>query len=74
MKRHHFRRALRSFYARQPFQPFTVELLSGSRVVIRHPEVFTQTDETILFRNPEGVQHVFDYSTIAQFIDGVHPE
>jgi hypothetical protein len=35
-----FERSLRAFSRRVPFQPFTVELTSGVRIEVDHPEAF----------------------------------
>src|SRR5690348_213850 len=34
----HLRAVLRSYSRRRPFQPYHVELTSGSRILVEHPE------------------------------------
>ena len=48
MEAANFERALRTFARRTPFQPFIVELVSGTHLQIDHPEA-------LAFRGPVAV-------------------
>ena len=49
-----FERSLRSFARRTPFKPFVVELVSGARFQVDHPEA-------LVFRGPVAVYIDKDY-------------
>jgi hypothetical protein len=70
MTRDKFQLVLRSFNKRRPFQPFTLELVSGGRIAVIHPEALTQQRDLLVFRSTKGTHHVFDYATVVQFIEG----
>ena len=44
-----FDRTLRAFQRRTPFQPFTVELVSGTRIQVDHPEALVFRDGVAVF-------------------------
>ena len=54
-----FERSLRAFVRRTPFQPFVVELVSGTRLLIEHPEA-------LIFRGRVAV-HVDKDNEITHF-------
>ena len=64
--------ALRAFSKRQPFQPFTVELVSSSRIEVNHPEVLHRHGDTelLVYRSNSGTHSVFDCASVVRFIDG----
>jgi hypothetical protein len=62
-----FDRTLRAFQRRTPFQPFTVELVSGYRFQVDHPEaliyrsgvgIHVASDGTITLLDHEGVSRL----------------
>jgi hypothetical protein len=69
MKRRQFHHVLRILLRRKPFKPFAIELTSGTRIEVRHPEALSVGEEAILVKSAAGIQQVFDHSTVAQFID-----
>ena len=69
MKRRQFDHVLRIFMRRKPFKAFIIELTSGTRIEVRHPEAVSLGEEAVLVKNTDGIQQVFDYSTVAQFMD-----
>jgi hypothetical protein len=69
MKRRQFDHMLRVFMQRKPFKPFIIESTSGTRIEVRHPEAVSIGEEAILVKSTDGIQQVFDYSTVAQFMD-----
>jgi hypothetical protein len=63
----HFERTLRAFAHRTPFRPFTVELVSGTRIEIDHPEALVFRGGLAVFISPEGVPVLFDHEGVSQF-------
>ena len=73
MTLNHFRTALRSFAKQVPFRPFYVELISGSRIAVEHPEALT-IDKTrfgfvLIHRRPTGQYTVFEVAEVACLIE-----
>lgn len=64
--------ALRAFYKRRPFQPFTLELASGSRIEVNHPEVLRRHRDTdlLLYRSTSGLHSIFDCGSVVRLIGG----
>jgi hypothetical protein len=73
MTREQFQLTLRSFYKRRPFQPFTLELVSGGRVEVNHPEALTQQHALLVHRSAKGLYSVFPSASVTRFIDGTSP-
>jgi hypothetical protein len=69
MKRRQFDHVLRIFMRRKPFKPFIIELTSGTQIEVRHPEAVSIGEEAVLGKSTDGIQQVFDCSTVAQFMD-----
>jgi hypothetical protein len=69
MTRDNFERVWRAFLRKQPFQPFTLELVNGSRLDINHPEVLRQQGDLIVYRSTMGIQSVFECSGVLRFIE-----
>ena len=69
MNQETFDRALPSFARRSPFRPYVIELVSGERIVVRHPEAVAMHDEIAMFRNPRGEFHLFDCSCVCRLHD-----
>lgn len=74
MTREQFQLALRAFYKRKPFQPFQLELISGSRVGVSHPEALTIQHELLVHRNTQGTHSVFSYESVVRFVDGTQAD
>ncbi len=68
METESFDRALRTFCRRVPFQSFAVELLSGTRYRIEHPEALAFNGGTAVFIAPDGTPSIFDHRSISQLI------
>jgi hypothetical protein len=49
-----FERSLRAFRQRQPFKPFLVELASGIKLVVEHPEALAHRGRVAAYINPDG--------------------
>jgi hypothetical protein len=61
-----FERSLRAFVRRMPFQPFTVELTSGSRFQVLHPEALAFNAGLAVYIGPDGTPSLFDHDSVAQ--------
>lgn len=68
MTPNNFERALRAFQRRKPFQPFTVELVSGDRFQVDHPEALVFRDGVAVFVAQGGVPVLFDHEGVSQMI------
>jgi hypothetical protein len=68
MTSENFDRVLRAFQRRKPFQAFTVELVSGDRFQVDHPEALVYRAGTAIYVDPEGTPVIFDHEGVAQFI------
>lgn len=61
-----FERTLRAFQRRAPFRPFTVELVSGDRFQVDHPEALVLRDGVAVFVAAGGVPTLFDHESVSQ--------
>lgn len=66
MESESFDRALRAFARRTPFKPFVLELVSGSRFQVDHPEALVVVRGGLaVFVNADGELMVFDHEGVA---------
>lgn len=65
-----FKIALRTFAKRKPFRPYTVELLSGSRIEVDHPEALVLQGDVAVYISPKQVPSVFDSGSVSRFVRG----
>lgn len=63
-----FQNALRALRQRQPFRPFTVELVSGDRFEVDFPDALVFRDGVAVFIGPGGVPVLFDHESVSQLI------
>jgi hypothetical protein len=63
-----FEQSLRGFCERAPFQPFTVELASGARVTVDHPEALVFRAGLAVFISPQGKPTLFDHESVSRLI------
>jgi hypothetical protein len=64
-----FQRALRGFSQRAPFRPYLVELVSGDRFRVTHPEALSLRGSTALYLGPNRAYRVFDSEGVCQLFD-----
>ncbi len=64
-----FARSLRAFCKRTPFVPFWVELVSGERFIVSHPEALSLRGETAMFTDSSGQHKLFDATSVCQLFD-----
>ncbi len=63
-----FQNALRALRQRQPFVPFTVELVSGARFEVDFPDALVVRDGVAVFIGPGGVPVLFDHESVSRLI------
>lgn len=64
-----FLQSLHSFVRRRPFKPFAIELVSGDRFVIDHPEAVAHRGTVAVFIDPGGGYKLFDNTAVSQLSD-----
>jgi hypothetical protein len=64
-----FERALNGFTNRRRFLPFVVELVSGHRFRVTHPEAVSLRGELIVFFTPELRDSLFDGDSVCRLCD-----
>jgi hypothetical protein len=68
MKSKAFEQSLRALARRKPFQSFTVELVSGNRIRIDHPEALVFRGGIAVFVSAAGVPTLFDHESVSPLI------
>jgi hypothetical protein len=71
MTKKSFNTVLRAYQIRKPFRPFTVELVSGSSIAVRHPEGLVTQGGVAVYIDPDGELTIFEAEGVAQFHDGL---
>ncbi|MDQ6623125.1 MAG: hypothetical protein M3Y86_06525 [Verrucomicrobiota bacterium] len=66
-----FDRTLRQFIRRVPFKPFSVELNSGSRFSVHHPEALAFNHGVAVYIDVAGIPQIFDHTSVTQLIRSV---
>jgi hypothetical protein len=67
-----FDKALKTLARRSPFRPFVVELVSGDRFEVAHPEALVFRDGYAFYLNPEGDWSFFDYEGVSQIVGWIN--
>lgn len=67
----HFEKIVRAFQKRAPFRSFTVELASGSRITVDHPEALVLRGGVAVHISATGVPTLFDCDAVTQVSDHV---
>jgi hypothetical protein len=63
-----FDRSLRALVRGKPFRPFTVELVSGERIEVRHPEALVYRNGVAVYFSPDGDFDIFDHEGVSRLI------
>jgi hypothetical protein len=63
-----FEESLRAFARRTPFHPFTVELTSGTRFQVLHPEALAFSAGLAVYISPNGTPSIFDHESVSQLV------
>lgn len=65
-----FQTTIRAFQRRTPFRPYIVELVSGDRVQIDHPEALVIRGGVGVFISSTGAPAIFDHEGVSQILAG----
>jgi hypothetical protein len=68
MTTEYFQTTLRAFQKRTPFRPYQVELVSGDRVRVDHPQALVIRGGVAVFLAPDGAPVIFDREGVSQVI------
>jgi hypothetical protein len=68
MTSENFDNIITALQTRSPFQPFTVELVGGSRFEVDGPRALVARDGVAVFIAPGGVPIWFDHERVTQII------
>jgi hypothetical protein len=66
MTAEHFQTTIRAFQRRSPFKPYVVELVSGDRVHVDHPEALVIRSGVGVYVNAAGAPSIFDHEGVSQ--------
>jgi hypothetical protein len=66
MNAEHFQTTIRAFQRRTPFKPYVVELVSGDRIQVDHPEALVIRGAVAVFVSAAGAPSIFDYEGVSQ--------
>jgi hypothetical protein len=69
MSRDIFAKILDVFLGRRPFTPFTVELLSGAKLEVNHPEALMLYERHFVYRSTTHVRSVMEYAVVQRFYE-----
>ena len=61
-----FERSLRGFSRSVPFEPFLVELVSGSSFTVDHPEALVFRGGLAVYIAPDGAPTLFDHEGVSR--------
>ena len=74
MTAEHFQTTIRAFQRRTPFRAYVVELVSGDRVQVDHPEALVIRGGVAVFVIAMGAPVIFDHEGVSQiFADSAEP-
>ena len=68
MTRENFERSLAAFWRRKPFRPFVVELVSGDRIKVDHPEALVLRGGVSVYVSADGTPALFDHEGVSQLV------
>ena len=69
-----FERSLRAFVRRIPFQSFTVELTSGTRFQVLHPEALAFNGGLAAYIGTDGTPSLFDHGSVSRLAGNADPQ
>lgn len=64
----HFQTTIKAFQRRVPFNAYFVELVSGDRVRVDHPEALVIRGGVAVFVDAQGAPVIFDHEGVSQII------
>ena len=69
MTTEHFQTTIRAFQRRAPFKPYVVELVSGDRVKVDHPEALVLRAGVGVFVDAKGAPAILDHEGVSQIFE-----
>jgi hypothetical protein len=66
-------RATRAFLAQRPFRPFIVEFISGTSVLVQHPEAIHRHGDMFTCRGADSIKRVFTAGSVCQVTEAKPP-
>lgn len=63
-----FEETLTDLRTRTPFEPFSIELASGSRVNVEHPEALAFSRRRAVYIGKDGKLHIFDPDGVIEIV------
>jgi hypothetical protein len=66
-------KALRAMLKRRPFQSFSIEFVSGTTVLVSHPESVVRIGSFFLHRAPDAARRIFDGASVCQLLELLPP-
>jgi hypothetical protein len=64
----HFQTTIHAFQRRTPFRPYVVELVSGDRITVDHPEALVVRGGVGVFVSSAGAPSIFDHEGVSQVV------
>ena len=64
----HFQTTIGAFQRRAPFRPYVLELVSGDRITVDHPEALVIRGGVGVFVSATGAPSIFDHEGVSQVI------
>ena len=64
----HFLTTMRGFQRQVPFRPYVVELVSGDRVRVDHPEALVVRGGAAVYLSAEGAPSIFHHEGVSRVI------
>lgn len=71
MSADNFQQLLEALAKRNPFQPFTVEMVGGRRVEVDHPRALVSRDGVAVYLAPGGIPIWFDHESVTAIIGDI---
>jgi hypothetical protein len=62
-------RGVRALERRRPFRPYLIELVSGDRFLVSHPELIVPDGEMFAYCSPSGRWRLFEADSVCQLLD-----
>ena len=59
---------LRTLARAEPFRPFAIELVSGTRFEVHHPEALAWSGGVAVYIPPDGGPIIFDDESVSQIV------
>jgi len=71
MEKDAFERSLKASARRAPFHPFIVELISGGKIEVDHPEALVFRGGVAVHFDQDGIPMLFDHQGVARMVGTV---